>query len=580
MSIDNRDSRYNFELEIITGDTSAVTSIVELSPLFQTLKFNWQRENDECFHRLEIESSLKFKKEDFEIIFALDQESLGCDNVFSITDYCQDDTGVTVFNGFLNTKEGTYDCDSCTVNISPSNFDEYTCLLDEHCETEINIFDCVPESGRTSVESFYGEIECRNCVERWDDDNDPIPDNVIRIQPENVDVVVCLPSGESWTVVNTDRTIFFDIDTEIVDVTVRTRYCRERYEGALPPSSDPLWQNIEPNVWVRPLNTAYVGGGVWSIAGYNNTNGDTFAFDNGIKLTDILQCLADQCDLEVKSDFFNYNSDDTHPNNSAYAFAEECLSCVVVFDNFDITISDGDADNNSSIANISFCKMREILRNMYNVKFIIDDGCLRVEHVSYFNESLPIGLDLTLPKYDKYTVGTNIFEYDKLQIPNSESWKWQYDSTVGFESKPFTYSCATNDSDEEYDLECVNTDISWMTAQNEEDLDEDGFTFIATDNNGVIINGNTCHTWCSLQENLLNYNRPVSTAQFNGGTIEFESVLPLKIQSQKIRIPICCNDYLNFSPNMKVKTKLGEGIIESAIYDSYSESLELTLRYS
>lgn len=575
------DSRFNFKLFDVSG-----TTLTELTPLFKTINFRWKKQNNDVYYRKEISSKLRFKKDDFDLLLDIDTNSKGCDNLFEICDFCFTPTGTTVFDGFLNTKKGEFDCDNCWVDISPDNIDRYTCLTEDICDEEINIFRCVNISDRVTAKTFYGDIECKTCNQQFD----PIPP----IQPQDT-FAQCFstadPAEYGWTVTKNEyQVLTFPQDIALL----KTEYCREVFTGANAPSMDIAWMQIAPNKWARPLTTIFVnstyeeigGRPTWtyeySIVGYSQENDAPLEFDNGIRMCDLIDCLTESCGHNIISNFFNCNPDNSNPTNIAYDYASQCLENIVIYDLFDVIISDGSADNNSTISNITFCKLRNIFEKMFNVFFVIDDdNNLRIEHISYFNQVQ--GLDLTQGKYSKYLDGKNKFKYDRLNIPARETWKWQFESSQDFASCDFIYDCSTTDRTEEFSIDCVNADIGYLTNQDEDEFSSsEGFVFMALDENDFIMTEdgilNGCLRLCSLQENLFIYDRPIKFATFNGGDIEFESTKAIKSQD-KIRIPFCCEDFILFNPNQLVKTKLGWGQIKVADYDSFSETLELELTH-
>ena len=72
------------------------------------------------------------------------------------------------------------------------------------------------------------------------------------------------------------------------------------------------------------------------------------------------------------------------------------------------------------------------------------------------------------------------------------------------------------------------------------------------------------------------HNRPVNKGTIDGEMTTFLSTKPIK-KGDKISVPLCCDNV--FNPLDTVKTGLGNGIVDSAVFDLQSETLELELLY-
>jgi len=275
---------------------------------------------------------------------------------------------------------------------------------------------------------------------------------------------------------------------------------------------------------------------------------------------------------------------------------------------------------------ITFKDLEKIWATMFNAYWMIHpDGSIRVEHVSWFinNSTLYDATSLTNFPYNN---AKNKYNYSKIDLPKIEIFNFSQNRDIlnGAIIEPYAndynkieYSgVCVNNSDEsgtqekQYSIPLVVTDIAGLDSSNTNPgiYDNKGFMLIdaslsapysvnynigggywtgnvnATCNIETLIGVPSITTyenghlqWANLIRRYL-LDRRVLTSGDNGpDTISFTG-RTIKSKTQKeILIQNCCDD-IDFNPvQALVKTELGDGEIDEAIYNTQTDLITLTL---
>lgn len=327
----------------------------------------------------------------------------------------------------------------------------------------------------------------------------------------------------------------------------------------------------------------------WDILDFSTQQG----IDNGRKVKDITPVIiaAAGCGFDqVRSAFFEINEE--NPQDTApYIRAYQKLKNLLIFQRSDILKAF--ATGNASRHDISIINYIELLCKTFNCLYTIqyETGGLvifRIEHYSYFTK--PNGLDFSaspyVRRYERY-------ELDSVEeIPQYEEFSMtKYrDGTIFAPSKmeyslPFTAKeprgmpvpeCTTDfealflaDDDDENDLKG-----SFLMAVYE----IEGQFYI--DQEYGELNGSL--SWWELLRKYWNYGRYMAGAVVRSGslseTISINSPRRIK-EAPQITIPIDCATEAAYNPDELVNTPLGWGEVDSAEYDTLSETITLKLNY-
>ena len=555
-------------------------------PTNNALEWVYEREDGQLFFRKKLSTKLTFKDDpaipssDFTELYTVERSANSrCDKIDVIVYKRCSKTGSWEehYQGYLSMIDGEWNKSHCVVDIPIRPLDQYACLF-ENWEKEHNLFPIIPE--RHDGRSTLGAIEYRNC-ERT------ILTEIDRGIPAFAGNTGCVDQTEMingrWTLVQ------WRINE---GVSVYTEWAREVYSGSNPGSG---WTDIGGGRWARnvevyeDINAFLNEGGryirAWKIVQYQITN--------GMKLTDVIEKLLQQaftCQYTIVSNFFGLNPDGTAPTNRAYDKAFDHVRNTYVFHKNDIRRAK-DKDQSATSLIISFKRLLENLKVLFNVYFIIDENepnKIRLEHVSYWDDRRM--LDLTQSRFLKDIEGRWKYTYEKQDLPIKEHFKFmeQGEKYYEFDAIPieYEYTCSNDAKENEktYPADYVTTAVDDM-VQNPTKYSEDGMVLVEIHPFGyiqsgiarggnVLRNGNL--SWWSLMDFYHRWNRPQQYGFLNTQLVKFDTYKRTRKQ-EPIQIQLCCSDYTNFNPKDLVKTQLGWGEILTAKYSEPSEVLTVEL---
>lgn len=252
-------------------------------------------------------------------------------------------------------------------------------------------------------------------------------------------------------------------------------------------------------------------------------------------------------------------------------------------------------DANATQAKTSFEKIITALTRMFNCKWRFENGYFIIEHVSFFSKNL--GLDLTLPKFKRFTDGFYQYTYDAAKIPQQEVFTFMEAGNGDFKGLPIKYSgaCVTTsskDTTKTWAIDGITTDVQLCLDNPASDspiVSDDGLVFVATQTDGVstwiiseapILGGSTLNNslaWAQLHRDYHKYYRPLRKGNMNGQDTDFFSVEPTK-KGTDLVVPLCCDD--TFNPDDLVTTMIGQGTVDKATFSFKDETIKLSLMYA
>lgn len=342
---------------------------------------------------------------------------------------------------------------------------------------------------------------------------------------------------------------------------------------------------------------------------------------NGVTLNSILEYAINHVcpDLTVKSDFFQINPDSpssVNPVTGESSYTDN----IVVFQKSDVKRPW--ASESATIGTFTPQQLIDNLCAMFKLRWKIDGNNFIIEHVSSDVFRKPYELDLTDTSLSKYVAGLRRYTYDISKLPAKETFTFQESRKQraflpddDFAGVPIEYDgrclnrsedagvLATSLSDVTNDIMFIllnssgaeitdnQTSNSYQTVTEvtKSEIANSGFSFVATS----VVSGdyyvvtaeeilsdnpifNNVMGWAHLHSNFHTYEANAATGKINGSAVTFDSTRYVKKQVQ-LSIPFCC--IKNFDPYKKVKTSLGEAIIELAEWEAHSNTLRLTLLY-
>lgn len=259
----------------------------------------------------------------------------------------------------------------------------------------------------------------------------------------------------------------------------------------------------------------------------------------------------------------------------------------------------GEYDQPAQKAETTLGTILNALRDIYRCYWYIEDGKLKIEHISFFRNggtygSTPgIGTDLT--KLNNVTNGkewgylTSTYDFDKADMPERYQFAWMDDVTEAFAGYPIEIRSkyVTAGKIEEINISSITTDVDYMLL-NPSAISEDGFALFAAVLSGGKyqlpfvernINGadlrlqNGYLTWITLLPNYYVYDLPAKQITINNEEMQVSQTSRKK--KQKLKFP----SIEDIDTTKLIKTYLGNGQIEKITVNLSSRINEVTLKY-
>lgn len=312
--------------------------------------------------------------------------------------------------------------------------------------------------------------------------------------------------------------------------------------------------------------------------------------DNGFLLNSALvEMIKLACpNLTVKSDFFQINPD--VPTSINYVTNQKSTTNeILMFQKSDVKRPN--TTGNAWKLELTVEKLLEILFQVFNVKWRIEENVFRIEHVSFYSRNQGINV-LENPKLNQFFL--NQYSYQNDKIPKKEIFKFKEQRSSEWIGEIEYLECfAKGKKNEETILvDEMTTDVQFVLDNPDSDsknVEDSGFVLMSTTKVGseYYINQesttlgsafNNVFSWEILIRDFLGYERPLKKAKVNGVETVFGSSKPTK-KGQTFAIPfsLCQNE---FRPDDTVLTALGDGVVDSASFRFKDCFLELSLLYS
>lgn len=259
----------------------------------------------------------------------------------------------------------------------------------------------------------------------------------------------------------------------------------------------------------------------------------------------------------------------------------------------------GNYDQPAMKAETTLNTILKMLRDVYKCFWFIEDGKLKIEHISYFrnggtyNSSPVIGTDLTkienIRNGKKWGFLTSSYEFDKSDMPERFQFAWMDDVTEGFEGYPIEVvsKYVSPGRIEDVNITGFTTDVDYMML-NPGAISQDGFAlFAAVYQNGryelPIIERNVDGadlrlqngylSWITLQPNYYLSDLPAKKVVIN--KTDYQVTETSRKRKQKVKFPTL----ETIDTKKLVKTYLGNGQIEKISVNLSSRINEVTLKY-
>lgn len=321
----------------------------------------------------------------------------------------------------------------------------------------------------------------------------------------------------------------------------------------------------------------------------------TIEYDTtGRKLADIVDYVSSQnCTVfsEMKSDFFEVNPPGDTPGYVAgtnyVTGATNRIDQLVMIQKSDFL--NPTATQKATKGILTFNDVMKIYREVFNAYWFIEDGQIRIEHISWFLRT--VAFDLTTGSYLQFIKGTKKYGYVKERMPKEENFKWSEAGNIDFIGAPITYdsACVDRDTISNITIQNVVTDAEWI-YNHSSGSSQEGFVLLATEFNspnyevlnevGLISGVSLPNNHLSLANLLYNYHRHervLLEGNMNNAPETFLSARKTKKQVP-VLFPFCCDDELNPETDL-IETQLGEGVIEEAKLTVTDNMMQVVLLY-
>lgn len=582
-------SNFTFHADFGAGE-------IELFPANDDLVFSEEKDEDFGFFRRTLQTTLIFKGEDFETLYAVEQSG-DCENHDIDIRYNGDPyyTGIAKFR----TSNFKWYIDLCKVEVKLEPQDAYTCLI-ESWEAEIDILH--PDINRETVGILTGTIENWFCVADSGD------------HPDYTEYVTeCLPSGDEgqgWTVVN-----HYAANKEIpaLGYIIVTSFQREAItvpcvDGTpvIPPGDGWLLalDNCPTDAkYVRPVNAVFnpsrsldLGGPTlepdaffyqeyYDVVG-RSFGGGALQVDNSVLLNEVLSFYPPCDGLSVASNFLDLNPSGDSPSGGPYDAPR--THSLLVWQKSDVIRAE--AFENATRGIWSWLEIMQTLKVLYDVELRVVDGVLRLEHSTYWKKDE--GLDLTQNPYAVFIAGKHEYEYESGTIPRRERWQFPEPVSLDFLGGPIDYACFSKDHlpEQAYLIERINTDIGYITMYPEK-INDDGFVIAEGYNNsgsysvvsryvypGTDLQVNGAHSIPSLIDFFHRWNRPVIQGTLLGNTETFISAKRRKKQVS-LQFKLSADEYLTLNPDNLMRTQMGWGEVQSLTWSAKTCTVTVELMH-
>lgn len=260
----------------------------------------------------------------------------------------------------------------------------------------------------------------------------------------------------------------------------------------------------------------------------------------------------------------------------------------------------GEYDQPAQKAEASLTQMLNFLRDCYRVFWHVENGKLRLEHITWYQKggtygSPILGSDLTQivqPKNGKtWDLYQSKYEYDKEQMPERFEFGWMDDVSPPFDGNAIEIvsNYVQRGRVEDLNVNGITSDIDFIMG-NPQDISKSGFCVIATvEVNGVnkvpyiekdigynqeVVLQNGFLSFSYLHPKFHIYDLPSDNVKINGDEVNlFQNNNRQK--KQEVIFPA----QQNINPYNLIRTNLGDGIVDELKIDFSSRIVKATIKH-
>lgn len=600
--------------------------------------FKYEQEDGQLFFRRKYDGKLSFRGYDYNYI--KDRYDLGnyCDIYELLIEKYDKNTSAYIVDwmGYFSMTDGDFDFERCRYSVNPTIQDKYTCILN-NWETEFNILTQSKKAISSKVNSIIefiliteetgwksvGDVlnQGKNltefqCIYIYDD-----PDNNLFYYLFAREAIIfskyATLVGANWKDVNSETNqgspypdpannaydLNYEIKNYLDPVDQMNKYARRIFDSKSAPAAGDILINNDslgialgisitrpdPNIYnyygfsqddryywgLVSLKDIYVKKAYYNFLLFTQS----VNYINCVSLNDTIGFLANSnCSDLSTSIISEFLSNATNPVTGVASKTNHL---------YIIQKSDAKRPGASQQATKGIITFKDLMTGLYNMAqlwwFIDDDNKINIVHQSEISTS--VGIDITQSPYNLTSVHKKMIEFDKGLLYRYEKWTFMEAKNVDFVGDQIEYDeqCTIKETvskTKKYDTNNITFDLAHVQTD-QDNVSDDGFVIVATDNTEVInevglisgelqLNGHLC--LANLHYNYWRHSRILATGLMNGVQTNFLSVQKIrKLAEQQIKY---CGE---FDPLDKVTTELGDALVNEAEFFPLDSKLVLNM---
>lgn len=260
----------------------------------------------------------------------------------------------------------------------------------------------------------------------------------------------------------------------------------------------------------------------------------------------------------------------------------------------------GEYDQPAQKAEVTLAQILNMLRDVYKVYWHVENGRLKLEHISWYQNggsygTPVVGTDLTqltqLRNSKKWNFNQNKWTFDKENMPERFEYGWMDDVSLPFEGNPIQINSnyVQLGRIEDLNVNGITTDIDYIMG-NPQEVSKDGMCllsavvvdgkyrvpFIEKDMgyNQEVIMQNGFLSWLYLHPKFHVYDLPADNVNINGeDTFLFNN----KTKQKKQEVVYPASQTIN--PYQLIRTALGDGNVDKLKIDMSSRIIKATIKH-
>jgi len=230
----------------------------------------------------------------------------------------------------------------------------------------------------------------------------------------------------------------------------------------------------------------------------------------------------------------------------------------------------GTTTNPATDGKIKFKDFIEDFCEIFNCKFSVKNGILRIEHVSYYEKGKtydnPVIVDVSaLNTYNR------VYNFIGKEFPQEERYEFMDLSTSYFNGHPIKYLSCVGTKYEDHKIANFTTDICFIN-DTDNGVNKKGFVLVGTDYEGTIINYeglvNGLMSWPKLHTDFHRHGRYLINGEMNLFYTNFLSAKGIRTMTI---------DVILTNLDVQIKTHIGIGRIIKAEQNIRTKLMTITI---